>query len=251
MPELIFRIDNQCPLHRELEHQPFQNISRRLISVPTDVITDNSPPSFRPFHYQANIFRLVFELKSWKTRFQHAEYFRFWFRVHQPRAFWVFARIRLLAFVRKGAQNAKCGSDQSHSRPVKRRVLQICRLGQVRSRAARRMVRLRLDHFGLDRADFREYWLHQKYSDERSVHGFQRRPEEAAAVCSDNCLHGFYGINRHAPQVRDWFEKLGARVIFHLGLHINRCSCSCSGCLRRVLLIFRRGYSHSFSFLSN
>ncbi|CBY11274.1 unnamed protein product [Oikopleura dioica] len=56
--DYLYRIDNQCPLHRELEHQPFQNISRRLISVPTNVITDNSYPSFRQFHYQPNIFSM-------------------------------------------------------------------------------------------------------------------------------------------------------------------------------------------------
>jgi len=56
--DYLYRIENQCPLHRELEHQPFQNISRRLISVPTNVITDNSYPSLRPFHYQPNIFSM-------------------------------------------------------------------------------------------------------------------------------------------------------------------------------------------------
>jgi len=74
------------------------------------------------------------------------------------------------------------------------------------------MVWLRLDHFGLDRADFGKHWIYQKHGHERSIHSFQRQPEKAAALCSDNCMYGLYCTYCNASEVRDWFENTRAET---------------------------------------
>lgn len=54
--DYLYRIENQCPLLRELEYQPYQNVSRRLITVSTDVISDTSSGPKLVYRHEYNYF---------------------------------------------------------------------------------------------------------------------------------------------------------------------------------------------------